>query len=272
MSTERNKKRFIKDNLFNLILIITSAIMIILSLIMSNGLQKYKKDIIIEQEEYTRTYVRNDLNEAKDDLEFFVYEQDEPITNELIETWARKTGSTLQFDDGVTHSYMLSTSTGDVLYDNSKKINNKIDVKKLVFFPKDNEKIEYTLDQVIKSYNDTGHYSQWYAKDENGKVYLAEWLYSPTVYRGYNGERYVINAEVNPDANGVVLLALKDESFFNHKLATILNYINSTQNLLLYFTGLCIIIVSVSFVYILYMERKVDYLEDLLKLNKPKTE
>ena len=36
---------------------------------------------------------------------------------------------------------------------------------------KDNKNIEYTIDQVIRSYNDTGQYSQWCAKDENGELF-----------------------------------------------------------------------------------------------------
>lgn len=272
MSTKRNKIRFIKDNIFNIILIVISGIMIFLALAMSNGLQKYKKEIYIEQEEYARTYVRNDLNNVKDDLEYFLFNKQEEITNESIEQWARNNGTTLQFNDGVTHSYILSTSDSNVLYDNTKKLNRVIDVHKLKFYPKDNKKLEFTLDQVIQSYNDTGHYSHWYAKDENGDEYLAEWIYSPTNYRGFNGQKYVINAKINPEANGVVILALKDQSFFNYKISTTINYINNTQSLLFYFTGVCIIIISVSFIYILYMERKVDYLEDLLKINKEKNE
>lgn len=272
MDTKRNKIRFIKDNIFNIILIIVSGIMIFLALAISNGLQKYKRDVYIEQEEYARTYVRNDLNNVKDDLEFFLFNNDQQVSNQVIETWAKSTGSTLQFSEGVTHSYILSTSNCDVLYDNTKRVNKKIDVNKLIFYPKDNRNIEYTLDQVIRSYNDTGQYSQWCAKDENGDEYLAEWIYSPTDYRGYNGQKYVINAEVNPEANGVVILALKDQSFFKYKISTTINYINNTQSLLFYFTGVCIIIISVSLIYILYMERKVDYLEDLLKLNKEKIE
>lgn len=274
---DKNKrKRFIRDNVFNIILIVLSTIMIGITLIISNGLQDYKRVIVSEQENFTRSYIRDDLENAKDGLEFYLTsnpgEDNESIlTQEKVIDWALNSSSDLIFGDGVTHSYLLSTQDGEILYDNSRKV-SKIDPHTLKFYNNSNKDELHPLEALVYSYNNTGPYSQWYAVDEEGRHYLAEWVYSPTTQRGYNGEKFIVNGDVNENTEGVIFLALSDAGFFEYKINTSMNYINGAQKMLLYFTGLCIIIISVTFVYILYMERRVDYINELLKKERRERE
>lgn len=273
----KKRKRFIRDNVFNIILIVLSTIMIGITLVISSGLQDYKKVIVTEQENYTRSYIRNDLKNAKDGLEFYLNhnnpggDEGTILTEEKVMDWALISSSDLIFGDGVTHSYLLSTKDGKILYDNSKRV-SKLDLNTLKFYSDNNKNDFHPIEDLVYSYNNTGPYSHWYAVDEEGNHYLVEWVYSPTTQRGYDGEKFVVNGCINENTEGVIFLALSNASFFEYKINTTMTYINNAQKLLIYFTGLCIIIISVTFVYILYMERRVDYINDVLKKERKEHE
>lgn len=273
----KKRKRFIRDNVFNIILIVLSTIMIGITLVISSGLQDYKKVIVTEQENYNRSYIRDDLENAKDSLEFYLNhnnpggDEGTILTEEKVMDWALTPNSDLIFGDGVTHSYLLSTKDGKILYDNSKRV-SKLDPSTLKFYSNNNKNEFHSIEALVYSYNNTGPYSQWYAVDEEGNHYLAEWVYSPTTQRGYDGEKFIVNGCINENTEGVIFLALSNASFFEYKINTTMTYINNAQKMLIYFTGLCILIISVTFVYILYMERRVDYINDVLKKERKEHE
>lgn len=272
----KKRKRFIRDNVFNIILIVLSTIMIGITLVISSGLQDYKKAVVTEQENYNRSYIRRDLENAKDSLEFYLShnnpggDEETILTEEKVMDWALTPNSDLIFGDGVTHSYLLSTQDGKILYDNSKGL-SKLDLKTLKFYS-NNKNDFHSIEELVYSYNNTGPYSHWYAVDEEGNHYLAEWVYSPTTQRGYDGEKFIVNGCINENTEGVIFLALSNASFFEYKINTTMTYINNAQKMLIYFTGTCILILSVTFVYILYMERRVDYINDVLKKERKEHE
>lgn len=273
----KKRKRFIRDNVFNIILIVLSTIMIGITLVISSGLQDYKKAVVTEQENYNRSYIRHDLENAKDSLEFYLShnnpggDEETILTEEKVMEWALTPNSDLIFGDGVTHSYLLSTQDGKILYDNSKGV-SKLDLKTLKFYSNNNKNDFHSIEELVYSYNNTGPYSHWYAVDEEGNHYLAEWVYSPTTQRGYDGEKFIVNGCINENTEGVIFLALSNASFFEYKINTTMTYINNAQKMLIYFTGTCILILSVTFVYILYMERRVDYINDVLKKERKEHE
>ena len=260
MKKDKRTKRLFLNNIFNILIIIGSFILSFLAVNICSNLDEYKENILAENEEFARTYVRQDLELAKEDLVYYVNKGMDATDPKAVKDWASDQKAKLNFDDGVTHSYILSTLDGSVIYDSSRK-QNKIDPKELIFFT-DDETLpgDFSLDDLVHSYNDTGHYSEWFAKDADGNEYFAEWVYAPNCRTGFNGQKYTVNGDQNTDTEGIIILALKNSKFHIYKLQTTLRYVDDAKVTIYILTTVCIMTSFIFLLYNIYLERKEDEL------------